>query len=548
MAQHSFKFAEKSEELNAVKTKALAIMEANEQYKTVLQNIQNDLSEKEKTEKDGKLRITFIGAYSAGKSTIISTLTGNNDIKIDSNISTTSTTTYPWQDVLLVDTPGLNTHYPEHDAETEKAIKRADIVVYCLTYSLFDDLLLKDFKNLAYERGYSGKMLLVVNKMNAEYTGLSYEETVTNYKKDLAKALGKKQFTKFPLSFIAAELQSDPDSGMRKESHFDDFIVHLNDFISANGQMAKILGPANIFIDNIQQGIIENNDSENREFFQILDSVDRKFKKQERKCDSSFRSLIDKLRAKIINMAPEFVNMEHESQLDYEEHCRKVEQEMEQYCNSAVQDLENTFESVQKELNSALLKVSKGELVQNYYAACKIKPEKISSGGIIKNNTTVNVKMLNKIFSNARKSSSAVKAAGEGVKATGLLKSAGFWASFKPLQAAKGIGNFTKVLGPLMIAASLAIEVADAVHEEQREKKEQECRRNVLAEFSEQANYIVQQFEGEYRKYKEQAIGKNLKMIKEIRNQRANEVELTDKTAKELKSCIEDFKRLLSEG
>jgi GTPase SAR1 family protein len=560
MADISFKFAEKSRELNKVESRAFTIMEANERYKPVMQRIQADLGEKEK---ESKLRITFIGQYSAGKSTIISALTGNDNIKIDSNISTDSTTSYPWRDVLLVDTPGLYTEHLEHDAITEEAIKQADIVVYCLTFSLFDELLLKDFQKLAYERGYSGKMFLVVNKMNGEYG--SYEELVGNYKKSLIKDLGEEKLNKFPLSFIVAQWQRESDPSIRKESHFDDFIVQLNDFISVNGQMAKLLGPANIFIDNIQQGIIENNDSENREFFLILDRVDRQFKKQERECDSFFLSLIDDLHTKIVNAGYQLANMQAESQSEAEEASRKVDVQMEQYCNSATQSLERKFESVQEELNSALKEISESELVMNYYAASEIKPGKVKSGVVFKKTNAANIELLNNIFSRAKDGAAGLANAAKGAKAgTGLLTASGaagaplhqvvlnvghfFGATFKPWQAvniAKGIGNFAKVLGPILIAVPVVMEAVDIVMEKQQEKKEQEHRSSLLTAVSDQANSVVQEFKDQYSEYKEKAIGENLKMIKKMRDQRTRAVKLTDKTAKELKSCVEDFKRLI---
>ena len=560
MADISFEFAEKSKKLNKVESRAFSIMEANEQYKPVLQRIQADLGEKEK---ESKLRITFIGQYSAGKSTIISALTGNDNIKIDSNISTDKTTTYPWRDVLLVDTPGLYTEHPEHDAITEEAIKQADIVVYCLTFSLFDELLLKDFQKLAYERGYSGKMFLVVNKMNGEYG--SYEELVGNYKKSLIKDLGEEKLNKFPLCFIVAQWQRESDPGLRKESHFDDFIIHLNDFISVNGQMAKLLGPANIFIDNIQQGIIENNDSENREFFLILDRVDRQFKKQERECDSFFLSLIDDLHTKIVNAGYQLANMHAESQSEAEEASRKVDVQMEQYCNSATQSLEKKFESVQEELNSALKEISESELVMNFYAASEIKPVKIKHGVSFQKNNAANIELIKNFFSGAKDGAAGIAKAAEGAKAgAGLLTPGGaaggalhqivlnvghfFGATFKPWQAvniAKGIGNFAKVLGPILIAVPVVMEAVDIAMEKQQEKKEQERRSSLLTEVFKQANFVVQQYKDQYSEYKEQAIGKNLKMIKKMRDQRTMAVKLIDKTAKELKSCVEDFKHLI---
>jgi len=566
MTSVTFDFAEKSKKLDEIKAKVFSIMERNEQYKSVKEKIQADIKEKGK---ENQLCLTFVGQYSSGKSTVISALTGNNNIKIDSDISTDKTTKYQWRDVVLVDTPRLYTHHPEHDSITEEAIKQTDILIYCLTYSLFDDLLLKDFIKLAYERGYAGKMFLVVNKMDGEYGNCNYKELVNNYKRSLIKDLGEDKLSKFPLSFIVAQWQRDSDPEVRKESHFDDFIVHLNEFVQKNGQMLKLLGPANIFIDNIQQSIIENNDSENREFFQILDRVDRQFNKQQRECDSFFSSLVDDLHSKIINTGYRFVNLKPESQSEVEDNCRKIESELEQYCNSASKSLEEKFESVQEELNTELQNISNSELVQNYYASQKIKINKTDNRGIVNKNDKSNIETLNSFFSTVKGSSTAIvnAATGAGAKAGPVLLTSGgaagsdihrgvlavghfFGASFKPWQAvniAKNIGNFAKILGPIAIAASVIIDVIDLEKAKKQEKEAQEARQNALASFSEQADSVVNQFKKQYNDYKKEVIGTKRKIIKDIRDKRTMSIKLTDKTAKELKSCIDDFKRLIAD-
>ena len=564
MAAITFDFAEKSRKLDEIKTKAFSVMERNEQYKSVKEKILSDLKDRNK---ENQLCLTFVGQYSSGKSTIISALTGNDNIKIDSNISTDTTEKYQWRDVLLVDTPGLYTHHPEHDAITEEAIKQSDILVYCLTYSLFDALLLKDFNKLAYERGYAGKMFLVVNKMDGEYG--KYKELVNNYKKSLIKDLGDDRLNKFPLSFIVAQWQRDSDPDVRKESHFDDFISQLNNFVDKNGQMLKLLGPANVFIDNIQQGIIENNDSENREFFQIIDRVDRQFKKQEHECDSFFLSVIDDLHSKIVNAGYQFVNQKPESESEAEENCKKIETQMEQYCGSTKQALEEKFESVQEELNNALKEISESELVQNFYVAQQIKTEKIDAGSFVNKTDNKNIEVLNSIFSTVKNSSLKIveAASGAGAKAGSAFLRASevsgslmhqtvlsvghfFGASFKPWQAvniAKNIGNFAKVLGPIAIAFSVGMEIRDSIKEKQHEKEEQEQRRKALAHFSEQADSVVRQFKNQYKEYKEQAIGGKQKAIKDMSDQRSKKINLTDKAAKELKSCVEEFKKLIED-
>jgi hypothetical protein len=116
----------------------------------------------------GLLTVAFVGEYTAGKSTIISALTGRRDIAISADIATDRTTEYEWNGTHVIDTPGLFTERRDHDAITYDAIRRADLVAFCLTHQLFDSITVENFKKLAFDDGYRPKMLLVVNKMSAE--------------------------------------------------------------------------------------------------------------------------------------------------------------------------------------------------------------------------------------------------------------------------------------------------------------------------------------------------------------------------------------------
>ena len=83
-----------------------------------------------------RIKLVFIGQYTAGKSTIISALSGDNSIKIDSDISTEYTSDYSWGNVILTDTPGLYTENKEHDNRTIEMIKQSDLLIYCITSDL----------------------------------------------------------------------------------------------------------------------------------------------------------------------------------------------------------------------------------------------------------------------------------------------------------------------------------------------------------------------------------------------------------------------------
>lgn len=79
---------------------------------------------------DGIIKVAFVGQYSAGKSTIISALTGRRDIKIDADIATDRTTSYAWNGIKLIDMPGLFTDRKDHDKITYETIEKADLLVF----------------------------------------------------------------------------------------------------------------------------------------------------------------------------------------------------------------------------------------------------------------------------------------------------------------------------------------------------------------------------------------------------------------------------------
>ena len=74
----------------------LEIMKNNNSYESAQELLEKNVNKKLN---ESKLRVAFIGQYSAGKSTIISALTGVKDIKIDSDVATDSTQDYSWNKV-----------------------------------------------------------------------------------------------------------------------------------------------------------------------------------------------------------------------------------------------------------------------------------------------------------------------------------------------------------------------------------------------------------------------------------------------------------------
>jgi GTP-binding protein EngB required for normal cell division len=115
---------------------------------------------------DERSRLVATGEYNAGKSSILSALTGV-DIFIDSDVATSEARSYEWGDVLLVDTPGVKAGRTEHDEVAERALHDADLVVFVLTVDLFDDVTAAHLRHVAVELGKLDQTVVVINKAAA---------------------------------------------------------------------------------------------------------------------------------------------------------------------------------------------------------------------------------------------------------------------------------------------------------------------------------------------------------------------------------------------
>ena len=211
-----------------------------------------------------KLSIVFAGQYSAGKSSIVKMLTDIKDIKIGAGIATEDVTSYDWQNVDIIDTPGIDTGIrPEHDKITEQAIANADVLVFVMTSELYDECLLKCFKKYAYELDKKREMILVVNKMNRCGNTLEMQAI----KKEALKALTEPETPEFfNVCFTDANdyLKSKEPKNqgraekLREKSGYNQLVDVLTDVIENKGTRAqmttvayKICHAIDIYIDQL---------------------------------------------------------------------------------------------------------------------------------------------------------------------------------------------------------------------------------------------------------------------------------------------------------
>lgn len=259
-----------------------------------------------------ELSLAFVGQYSSGKSTIISAMTGDKQIKIDANVATDVVSKYEWNNILLMDTPGILAGKKEsHDEATKEALKESDLIFYVLTSQLFDNVIFNNFIDLAYNQRLADKMFIVINKMGME-SG-EYDDLVESYTISLQKIFAERGYSldQFPVAFIDAydyiQGEDEKDEEFIKLSHFGRFLDMLNAFVDQKGLIKKQFDtPVRIlqsYLKNIQVAAVDETISDfYNQFEQKLTSSEKELKRDVEQVLSWFDSTC---MSEVINLSSE---------------------------------------------------------------------------------------------------------------------------------------------------------------------------------------------------------------------------------------------------
>ncbi|NLZ64482.1 MAG: hypothetical protein GX902_11810, partial [Lentisphaerae bacterium] len=237
----NFEFVEKSNELNDIRNQ-LKDLQSEPLLKDGLEEIEKKLAAKDA---DSRLNIAICGQYSAGKSTLVYALTKDETIKIGQDITTDEVKTYPWNDLLIADTPGIYAGRPDHDERSLNFIQKADLLIYMITIQGFTREIGANFKKLIMEK-YLGKTMLLMNKRNQEPA-----ENEVNWRRDTILFLGDEEIAK-KLYFTIVDIEDyligtdENIPELIEESNFENFISQLNLFVKEKGLFGKLLSRINI--------------------------------------------------------------------------------------------------------------------------------------------------------------------------------------------------------------------------------------------------------------------------------------------------------------
>jgi len=516
--------------------------------------------------------VAFVGQYSAGKSTIISAITGRRDIHIDADIATDKTASYDWNGIKLIDTPGLFTDRKDHDEITYEAINKSDLLVFCLTYMLFDSLTAENFKKLAYEKGYRWKMMLVINKMSDEAG--EEAQKIVNYRKSLAEALKPYNIDEFPICFIDAkdycEGVDEDDEFLLEVSRFQTFIDTLNNFVERRAALTRFDTPVRIALSCVDEAQLSftRDSREDSAFLEVLARLSRTVRRERDRLRTKVRSIGLRLSSAVakegtvlaaaVGGNEDIEALSEQAESNVKGHYEKVGAELEEVVEVAIESLR---EEVKEVLQSDLIQAFVARLEVNQ----KVSARNVESDGNferlvnqVEQLKTIGKTVGSKVTDLAAGRVSTVSGQGflhasnvagsnlhHGVYAIGKL--IGF--DFKPWQAvniAKDIANVMAFVGPILGVVSVAMDIRAMQKEEEQDKKLADARCEITSQFIKIARDLESQIESQLREVETQIYGEIEQQIAAARQKEESAIASSNTSVKQLLEIRKDFELILS--
>lgn len=519
-----------------------------------------------------KLEIAFVGQYNAGKSTIMKTLTGNDEIIIGQDVTTEKVEAYSWGNVILVDTPGIYAGRPDHDEISIKYMDKADLLVYVITTQGFSEGTAENFRQLAFSEDRINKMMLVINKSSQGNQEIAKE----NWIEDALKVTDPKTANDVYLSIIDAqdylEAQSILDKSDKNElinySGFDNFIANLNQFISDKGMLGRLITPLNVINTNLNH-VINLFTAINEDVKNLQELIQRKqFRLKESKLkietivDEQIHTLcsfIKKEGQKIANLIEKGSNKEILDS-EFTTSKEKIEYEIKDTSKKIEVSIESEFNALQIELDILMdselahTLINKKNININFNTNIEFKEfdkTKFDNGLNIVNQ----IGTLTKGFTT---SENAVNLGLQGLKkvsgsdAHKAVYNVGkfFGKNFEPWGAVKIADKFAKV-GNVLSHAAVILPVLAAGYEQHQEKKDNDkiikARQEARKSFDDVALEIKSSFQGQFQKLLEESYHIELKSVSDIMLSLRDDEKLKDNNVKIIENILKECNEILVE-
>jgi len=519
----------------------------------------------------GAIRVAFIGQYNAGKSTMISALTGRRDIRIDSDIATDTTSIYDWNSIQIIDTPGLFTDRKDHDEITYESIDKADLLVFSLTYMLFDAVTAKNFKRLAYEKGYRWKMVIVVNKMSDEAG--EEAQKIANYRQSLATAIAPYDLNEFSLSFVDAkdycEGIDEEDDFLVEISRFQTFTDALNNFVERRASLTKFDTPIRIVLRQLDdaQNVVIRDLVKDTAFFELLSRINRSVQQERDRLRTKVKSITLSLSAAVVNEGSALADLIGEVK-DFESHAKETENKVRSIFGEAADKIQREVQSASHSTTTAVAELFQGDLFQAFEARLSVN-KNISTRDVNSNVDTAKLQRQVSTLRNIAKEAGvqirnlAINTGASGTSQVMLSAStvAGsnlhhivygvgkfIGVNFKPWGAinfAKDIANAIPIIGGVLSVVSVTMEMNAMGKEQQQQQELLNARLDLTSQFVSIAKDLESQVDEQIRGFEDQFFSSIEGQISEARKSEQEEIKNSNQYFSELDDLRDEFESVL---
>lgn len=506
-----------------------------------------------------EVTIAFVGQYSAGKSTIISALTGNSNIKIDANVSTDIVSEYDWNGIKLIDTPGiLAGKCEQHDDRTKEALKSSDLIAYVITSQLFDDVIFNNFIDLAYNQQLKDKMMIVVNKMSMEATE-SFDQLVANYTTSLSKIFEERGYVfDFTTVFVDAvdfiDGVADEDEDFIELSNFNALVVQMNLLTEQKGLLKKQFDtPVRILQSYLSDMAVSRVDP------QLVSLIDQQ--------SNMIKRFIRDIKQEIIIQLNKYENASVSDVMDlsrrigeiteteFEDLLKELSQNVERYANDALSAISDSLSVLLSNLQREIGESSINEAIDVYINSIDVK---ISSGKFsIDEECNLNKQRKGleylkdvgiKIGNYAPKVTffgGVSQASGSALH--GAVKNVGHFLGykFKPWEATKFASNLGKAakfgIPALTAVLSIGLEIHAAKQEEKRRKQIETARQQFISESKKQVLSVRRDMEKEIMNCSVTRFSDKLNEMNQMKISLVSDIDKNDKMIAAVKGLNDEY-------
>jgi hypothetical protein len=487
--------------------------------------------------------LALVGAYDAGKSTLVSALTGRDDILIGSDVSTSTVTPYRWSGVELYDTPGIHAGRPDHDALTYGAIDRADLLLFVVTNELFDHRLASHFRELAFARGRAPQTMLVVNKMTQDPgTPADKLPDVARVTEPLTPADLRTVFIDARCALDARTADEPDRSELVELSGWPQFVGALNRFIRDHGHLGRQAHPLHALsgvLAAAEGRVASDDDSADRMRLELLHRKRLILVAAERRLRVEVSALVDKGCGDVVTMGDSLAeSLEPAADAkSLDQIAKDTSARASRRTDTLVRDADALYQRILNDVDREIAALEESPLARDLDARAKLDAKLADTPGLTAptdgwkaaqrhaKTTEAWAGQLTKLARGPGAASSemgAAAASGSRLHQAVYAVGKSFGHQFRPWQAvniAKNIGNVARVVGVVAGVLGPLLQYVDERHSEKVERDLRDARRAIRAAYRDAASDVAVQFRAQVEGEIATVIGREIGAVDEEHNQ-----------------------------